>query len=524
SSHLDIASHLQERTGLGALAVLVENLDALVDDELPVVGLADLHALERPRRGSLEVDPALVEAAAVAGALELVFRHQPARRAAEMRALGEDRVDALRLAHDPHALVLLELRAHLPDREVGGEAGLEGGRGLEEHARQRGANGGEERDARERAEDRPSEAAEDVAARPEPGEVRLGPRGLLALERLLDAALVRCRRLLLGGCWLSHRNRFLSTSCRAPDVALRSSSQPRMYLGVALRCSSLAPEQRGEHAPYPEHQRDAEQHQPHGGKEQQRRKRQHSQEEAEAERVRGGRIRVRIRRGRRRRFGRFGAIPQELHGVLAKILALLRARRVDHLDDALCEVFNLVVELPLGIRRQLRHAPIVRQMRGFLRCAPPACPRAALRAGDTRRRTTTGWPWRRTVTCIACPAARRSNCAIRSPADDTRSPSTPVTTSSRWSLRAGEPRSTSVTTAPWASGTASTSASSGVRSCAVTPNARAGAPGIASTWEKTAGSTRMGRRKRRASAMASLGRASSVSRSPPERSRSSLAR
>src|SRR5262249_32639502 len=60
------------------------------------------------------------------------------------------------------------------------------------------------------------------------------------------------------------------------------SFQPRMCLGVALRCSSLAPEQRGEHAPYPEHQCDAEQHQPHGGKEQQRRKRQHSEEEAEA--------------------------------------------------------------------------------------------------------------------------------------------------------------------------------------------------------------------------------------------------
>src|SRR5262245_55596232 len=222
SSHLDIASHLQERAGLGPLALLVEKLDALVDDELSVLGLRDFHALERPRRRPLEVDAALVEPAAVARTLEFVLGRQPARRAAEMRALGEDRVDALRLAHDPHALVLLELRAHLPDREVGGEAGLEGGRGLEEDTRERGANGGEERDARERAEDRPSEAAEDVAARPQAGEVRLGPRGLLALERLLDAALVRCRRLLLGGCWLSHRNRFLSTSCRAPDVALRS--------------------------------------------------------------------------------------------------------------------------------------------------------------------------------------------------------------------------------------------------------------------------------------------------------------
>src|SRR5262249_58245036 len=118
----------------------------------------------------------------------------------------------------------------------------------------------------------------------------------------------------------------------------------------------------------------------------------------------------------------------------------------DHLDDALCEIFNFVVELPLGFRRQLRHALIVRQMREFLRCAPLACQRASPPAGATRRRTTTGWPCRRTATFIVWTAARRSSCVIRSPAEASASPSTPVTTSARWSLRAGDFPSTSVTT------------------------------------------------------------------------------
>src|SRR5262249_6196904 len=193
-----------ERAGLGPVALLVEILDALVDDELAVLGPRDLHALERPRRRPLEVDAALVEAAAVAGTLELVLGHQPARRAAEMGALGEEGVDAFRLAHDPDTLILLELRAHLADGEVGRQPGLERGGRLEEDARERRAHRGENRDAREGAEDRPAEAPEHVAARPQPGEVRLGAGGLLALERLLETALARGRRLLLGGCWLSH--------------------------------------------------------------------------------------------------------------------------------------------------------------------------------------------------------------------------------------------------------------------------------------------------------------------------------
>src|SRR5262245_31042715 len=109
-------SHLQEGAGLRPVALLVEVLDALVDDELAVLGLGHGQALEGPRRGTLEVDPGLVEAAAVAGALELVLGGEPARRAAEVGALGEQRVDPLVVADDPYALVFLELLAHLTDR------------------------------------------------------------------------------------------------------------------------------------------------------------------------------------------------------------------------------------------------------------------------------------------------------------------------------------------------------------------------------------------------------------------------
>src|SRR5262249_15205421 len=118
-------SHLQEGAGLVPLAFLVEVLDALVDDELPVFALGDAHPFERPGGRPLEVDTAVVEAASVARTLELVLRRQPARGAAEVCALREDGVDALRFADDPHPLVLLELGAHLTDGEVAREARLE---------------------------------------------------------------------------------------------------------------------------------------------------------------------------------------------------------------------------------------------------------------------------------------------------------------------------------------------------------------------------------------------------------------
>src|SRR5439155_17105822 len=177
----------EERARLGPLALLVEVLDALVDEQLSVLGPRDPQPLEGARRRSLEVDAGLVEAAPVARALELVLGREPARRAAEVRALGEDRVEPRLGTDDPDALVLLELLAHLADRVVGGQPGLERRRRGEQHARERRADGGEQRDARERGEDAPPEASEHVAPRPQSPERRALPHPLVTLALLLDA-------------------------------------------------------------------------------------------------------------------------------------------------------------------------------------------------------------------------------------------------------------------------------------------------------------------------------------------------
>src|SRR5262249_10697838 len=99
-------SDLDERLGVGPVAALVLELLALVDDDLAVLADADGPALQRPRRGALEVDAAHLEAGAVAGALELLLALQPVRRAAEVRAGGAQRVDDAAGAHDPEVLVL----------------------------------------------------------------------------------------------------------------------------------------------------------------------------------------------------------------------------------------------------------------------------------------------------------------------------------------------------------------------------------------------------------------------------------
>src|SRR5262245_55726581 len=65
-------SGLQERGRIGPLPLLVLEHASLVDEDLSVLRDADRGALERARRRSLEVDPADVVAAAVAGTLELL--------------------------------------------------------------------------------------------------------------------------------------------------------------------------------------------------------------------------------------------------------------------------------------------------------------------------------------------------------------------------------------------------------------------------------------------------------------------
>src|SRR6266850_5704965 len=76
----------QKRLGIGPLSQLVLELAALVDEDLPVVGKHHARALERTRRRSFEVDARRPEPAAMAGALELVFRREEIRRTAQVRA------------------------------------------------------------------------------------------------------------------------------------------------------------------------------------------------------------------------------------------------------------------------------------------------------------------------------------------------------------------------------------------------------------------------------------------------------
>src|SRR5262245_16406500 len=200
-------SHLQERARLGPVALLVEVLDALVDEDLPVLGLGDAEPLERARRGALEVDAGLVEAAAVARTFELVLGGEPARRATQVGALGEQRVEALLGADDPDALVLLELLAHLTDRDVLRVPRLEGRGRRDEHAREGRADRGHERQPREAGEDGPREASEDVASRPEPPQLRPLAGTLLALPLLLDLAAGRENgRIFLLRLGLGHRS------------------------------------------------------------------------------------------------------------------------------------------------------------------------------------------------------------------------------------------------------------------------------------------------------------------------------
>src|SRR5262249_32815885 len=181
-------SHLQERARLGPVALLVEVLDALVDEDLAVLGLGDAEPFERARRRALKVDPGLVEAAPVARALELVLGREPARRAAEVGALREQRVEPLLRADDPDALVLLELLAHLANGEVARVPRLERRGRCEEHTRERGTDRRDERQPGEAGEDRPCEAAEDVASGPQAAQLRPLAGALLALPLLLDLA------------------------------------------------------------------------------------------------------------------------------------------------------------------------------------------------------------------------------------------------------------------------------------------------------------------------------------------------
>src|SRR5215212_8354989 len=123
-----------EGVGIFPLAQLPLELLRLVDDDLAVVRAdEDAGALERPGGRTLEVDAALVVAAAVARALELVLGVEPRRRAAEVGADGDQGVDPPLVVDDPHPVLVDETGVHHARREVLGLADLEAGRRLEQH-------------------------------------------------------------------------------------------------------------------------------------------------------------------------------------------------------------------------------------------------------------------------------------------------------------------------------------------------------------------------------------------------------
>src|SRR5258708_4262441 len=112
----------------------------LVDHQLPVVADRDLESIHRARRRSFEVEPADVIARAMTWALEFLFGLEPSRSASEMRALGEDRVEAGLGADNPGAEILLVFLTDFTDYVVVWQAGLELRRRQEQYARKRRAH------------------------------------------------------------------------------------------------------------------------------------------------------------------------------------------------------------------------------------------------------------------------------------------------------------------------------------------------------------------------------------------------
>ena len=93
---------------------------AFVDDKLTIIAKSDLKTVQRSRRRTFKIQSGFEKSAAVARALEFGFCGKPPRRAAEMSAFGEDRVDSSLFADDPDALILLVFFADFADGIVRG--------------------------------------------------------------------------------------------------------------------------------------------------------------------------------------------------------------------------------------------------------------------------------------------------------------------------------------------------------------------------------------------------------------------
>jgi hypothetical protein len=111
---------------------------AFVDYELTIVAKSDLKTVQRPRRRTFKIQSGFKKSAAVARALEFGFCGKPPRRAAEMSAFGEDRVNSSVFSNNPYALILLVFFADFADGIVRRRACFESRRWLEQHTRKRG--------------------------------------------------------------------------------------------------------------------------------------------------------------------------------------------------------------------------------------------------------------------------------------------------------------------------------------------------------------------------------------------------
>src|ERR1017187_6701604 len=158
-----------------ALGILLIRIDAgfhrvhdrLIDHQLSVVANINLESIHRARRRPFEVESGDVIARAVARTFELLLGLQPSRRASQMGAFGEDRVETRLGADDPGAEILLELLAHFANHVIIRQAGLEFRWRQKEHARKRRANRREQADQRECTESRPSEHTQKIAPTPQ---------------------------------------------------------------------------------------------------------------------------------------------------------------------------------------------------------------------------------------------------------------------------------------------------------------------------------------------------------------------
>src|SRR5579859_4114500 len=129
-----------------------------VDNDLAVGGQFDVRAVHRPRCGAFEVHAFTVVAAAVARTLEFIFAGFPVRGAAEMGAARVDDEDAIGRAIDPDAIFLLPLGIHA-ERVVRGITDLENGGRLEQRARKKEAQEGNEPGAEKTGDRAPHQAA-----------------------------------------------------------------------------------------------------------------------------------------------------------------------------------------------------------------------------------------------------------------------------------------------------------------------------------------------------------------------------